>query len=48
MPLPTANNPKIKYVKKAQQWVKTFFTFDRLGKPTQHQEWSDTKPKEQS
>lgn len=43
MSLPTIDNPKIKFVKKASQWVKTYFTFD--GKdPKQIQEWSKEKP----
>lgn len=40
MPKPTKDNPRITYVKKASQWVKTYF--DDSGK--QVQEWSDTKP----
>lgn len=43
MNLPTIEQPRIKYVKKASQWVKTYFTFE--GKePKQIQEWSLEKP----
>lgn len=45
MALPTKDNPKIKYVKKASQWVKTYFEFnERNGQWTQIQEWSQEKP----
>jgi len=37
---------KIKYVKKARMWCKTFFTFGDKGTPIQHQEWSVDKPNE--
>jgi hypothetical protein len=37
--LPTKDNPKIKYVKKARQWVKTYFVEGKMI-----QEWSDEKP----
>lgn len=39
MPKPTKNTPRIKYVKKASQWVKTYFEGDK-----QIQEWSGDKP----
>lgn len=43
MNLPTQDHPKIKYVKKAKMWVKTYFTFG--GKePKQVQEWTDVAP----
>jgi len=38
--LPTAENPKITFVKKAKQWCTTYF--DDKGK--QIQEWSLEKP----
>lgn len=37
---PTKANPKIKFVKKARQWVKTYF--DEKG--NQIQEWSEEMP----
>jgi hypothetical protein len=43
MSLPTINNPRIKFVKKASRWVKTYFTFDVKGLPKQVQEWFDTE-----
>lgn len=42
--LPTIDQPKIKYVKKARQWVKTYFTFADSKAPKQVQEWSEAKP----
>lgn len=44
MPIPTKENPSIVYVKKASQWVKTYFTDDGKGKFKQIQEWSQEKP----
>jgi hypothetical protein len=46
MPLPTKDNPKIKYVKKASQWVTTYYS-----EPTEQnkvrkmvQEWTSEQP----
>lgn len=45
MTLPTIETPSIKYVKKASQWVKTYFTIDpNTHKPKQVQEWSAEEP----
>lgn len=44
MPLPTIDKPKIKFVKKAMQWVKTYFELDGKGQPKQIQEWSADRP----
>lgn len=38
MSKPTASNPKIKYVKRARMWVKTWFEADK-----QVQQWATTK-----
>lgn len=48
-PHKTINYPKeakIKFVKKAGLWCKTWFEKDRTGKYLQKQEWFSEKPKE--
>jgi hypothetical protein len=45
MAQPTIDNPKIKFVKKAGMWVKTYFQYNEQSHTTkQIQEWSMEKP----
>lgn len=42
--LPTQEKPKIKYVKRAKLWCKTWFEKDNMGRYNQKQEWTVEKP----
>jgi hypothetical protein len=43
--LPTKEKPKIKFVKKANAWVKTYYAYDENTRTAKMvQEWSSEKP----